>query len=36
MHSQQIISCAYRKHRPFKVVTASEDLTVNIYDGRKG
>ena len=33
MHSAPIISAAYRRHRPFRVVTASEDLTVNMYDG---
>jgi WD40 repeat protein len=33
MHSQQVISVSYRKQRPFRVATASEDLTVNIYEG---
>ena len=33
MHSAPIISGTYRKHRPFRVVTASEDLSVNLYEG---
>ena len=33
MHSAPIISATYRKHRPFRVVTASEDLSVNLYEG---
>ena len=33
MHSQPAISCTYRKVKPFKCVTASEDLTVNLYEG---
>ena len=33
MHSLPIIAATYRKHRPFRVVTASEDLSVNLYEG---
>ena len=33
MHSAPIIAATYRKHRPFRVVTASEDLSVNLYEG---
>ena len=33
MHNLPIISCSYRKQRPFRVATASEDLTVNLYEG---
>jgi WD40 repeat protein len=33
MHSQPVISCSYRKTRPFRVVTAGEDLSVNMYEG---
>ena len=33
MHNLPIISCSYRKVRPFRVATASEDLTVNLYEG---
>jgi WD40 repeat protein len=33
MHSLPVISAAYRKQRPFRVVTGSEDLSVNFYDG---
>lgn len=33
MHNLSIISCSYRKQRPFRIVTGSEDLTVNYYEG---
>ena len=33
MHSLPIISCSYRKVRPFRIATGSEDLTVNFYEG---
>jgi len=33
MHSQPVISCSYRKVRPFRVATGSEDLSVNMYEG---
>jgi WD40 repeat protein len=33
MHSHPVISCSYRKIRPFRIATGSEDLTVNIYEG---
>ena len=33
MHSLPVIAATYRKQRPFRVVTASEDLSVNLYEG---
>lgn len=33
MHSHPIISCSYRKVRPFRIATGSEDLSVNLYEG---
>jgi len=33
MHSHPVISCSYRKVRPFRVATGSEDLSVNMYEG---
>jgi len=33
MHSHPVISCSYRKVRPFRVVTGAEDMHVNMYAG---
>ncbi len=33
MHSHPVISVSYRKIRPFRVATGSEDLQVNLYEG---
>ncbi len=33
MHNLSIISVSYRKQRPYRIVTGSEDLTVNYYEG---
>lgn len=33
MHNLAIITCSYRKQRPFRIATGSEDLTVNYYEG---
>lgn len=33
MHSHPVISCSYRKVRPFRIATGSEDLSVNLYEG---
>lgn len=33
MHTQPILSCSIRKQRPFRIVTASEELTCNFYEG---
>lgn len=32
-HIKKIVSCSYKPTRPFRVVTASEDLKVNFYEG---
>jgi len=32
-HSQPILSVSYKTSRPFKIVTGSEDLLVNLYEG---
>lgn len=32
-HNKPILSVAYRKHRPYKLVTASEDLTLRVFEG---
>lgn len=31
--SNPVISVSYRKHRPFRIATGSEDLGVNLYEG---
>lgn len=33
MHSHPVISVSYRKVRPYRIATGSEDLSVNIYQG---
>lgn len=33
MHSHPVISVSYRKIRPFRIATGSEDLSVNLYEG---
>lgn len=33
MHAHPVISCSYRKIRPFRIATGSEDLSVNLYEG---
>jgi len=33
MHDKLIMSCSYRKARPFSIMTTSEDLQVNSYAG---
>ncbi|KAJ5066594.1 wd repeat-containing protein [Anaeramoeba ignava] len=32
-HSKAITSCAWKPNRPYKIVTASEDLSVNFFTG---
>lgn len=32
-HSKTILGCAFKPTRPFRVVTAAEDMNVNIYEG---
>eukprot|EP00823_Brevimastigomonas_motovehiculus_P008484 TRINITY_DN7793_c0_g1_i1.p1 TRINITY_DN7793_c0_g1~~TRINITY_DN7793_c0_g1_i1.p1 ORF type:complete len:632 (-),score=148.85 TRINITY_DN7793_c0_g1_i1:171-2066(-) len=32
-HSKAILSCSFRPVRPFRIVTGSEDLQVNFYEG---
>jgi WD40 repeat protein len=33
VHNKPILSCSYRSSRPYRIITASEDLNVNIYEG---
>jgi len=32
-HIKKIVSCSYKPTRPFRVITGSEDLKVNFYEG---
>lgn len=32
-HSKQVLSCAFKPTRPFRIVTGGEDFMVNFYQG---
>jgi len=32
-HSETILSCDYRQVRPFRIITSSEDMLCNVYEG---